>query len=393
MIFTGDADCRTMHSGADNAFAAQAAWGPAGKDICARRSVGRSASESSSAQIPLDVAEGHRFCFRAITLRKEGKEIIMATRNGTAGNDTLDGSIGGNVDDILNGGLGDDVYPFGPAYFQSGNDIITDTGGMDTIELSGAIGNYDGASVYRSGSDLVIDLGWLGRITVASQFAGAPVVETLRFSLPTPFFSSQFSLSNSLTGTAGSDLLVGTPSAETLSGGDGNDLIFGNEGNDTLQGDDGDDDLSGGAGLDNLVGGAGSDELDGGMGNDTLTGGADSDFFDVWSVFGDTSTDTITDFTAGNGIASDRLWIPTWQFSGYTGGNPFGNGYARLTQSGSNTLLEFDTDGPGGAAAFQTAVILNNVNKSDLVANNLNGYNPNAIVGNRRRGFAERHRW
>ena len=56
----------------------------------------------------------------------------MAIFNGTDGNDTLVGSAG-NVDDALNGDLGNDVYRYS---LGSGNDVISDTGGADTIELS-----------------------------------------------------------------------------------------------------------------------------------------------------------------------------------------------------------------------------------------------------------------
>jgi VCBS repeat-containing protein len=57
--------------------------------------------------------------------------------------------------------------------------------------------------------------------------------------------------------------------------------------------------VEGTAGDDYLVGGSGDDILIGGAGDDILTGGAGADEF-VWN-FGDTGTDTITDFNAGEG--------------------------------------------------------------------------------------------
>jgi [FeFe] hydrogenase H-cluster maturation GTPase HydF len=51
----------------------------------------------------------------------------MATYNGSPGNDTLVGSVG-NIDDVLNGFLGNDLYRYTIGY---GNDVITDTGGVD----------------------------------------------------------------------------------------------------------------------------------------------------------------------------------------------------------------------------------------------------------------------
>jgi hypothetical protein len=149
-----------------------------------------------------------------------------------------------------------------------------------------------------------------------------------------------------------------------LNGGDGSDQLYGDDGNDVLSG------------------GAGNDNLTGGLGNDTLTGGADSDFFDVWSVFGDTSTDTITDFTAGNGIARRPALDSHLAVQRLHGGQSLRKWLRPLDAVGQQYLAGVRHRWSGrGAAAFQTAVILNNVNKSDLVANNLNGYNPNAIVG------------
>ena len=50
---------------------------------------------------------------------------------GDEGNDILDGGAG---NDLLSGGLGDDVYRF---YEGAGNDIIVDSGGLDTIVFDG----------------------------------------------------------------------------------------------------------------------------------------------------------------------------------------------------------------------------------------------------------------
>ncbi|WPN63798.1 retention module-containing protein [Pseudomonas sp. P9_35] len=80
---------------------------------------------------------------------------------------------------------------------------------------------------------------------------------------------------------------------DTLLGGAGNDIIFGQGGNDTLDG---------GKGNDILLGGTGNDTLIGGQGNDTLIGGLGGDTF-VWKS-GDTGTDVIKNFNAGEG---DRI--------------------------------------------------------------------------------------
>ena len=138
--------------------------------------------------------------------------------------------------------------------------------------------------------------------------------------------------------------------------------------------------VTGTSGDDALTGGTGNDYLTGGLGNDTLTGNTGSDLFGFWKTAGDLSLDTVTDFTAGAG--GDSIAVPSSRFSNYTSGsNPFTSGHLRLTQSGTDTLVEVDADGAVGPAAYQTMVILSNVSKANLVASNFNGTDPNANLG------------
>ncbi|WP_395010431.1 tandem-95 repeat protein, partial [Undibacterium sp.] len=112
----------------------------------------------------------------------------------------------------------------------------------------------------------------------------------------------------------------------------------------------------------------------GAPGNDTITGGGGQDSFYVWNYSSDTSIDTITDFSVGDN--GDVFRIPTWRLTNYASGeNPFATGHARLTQSGTDTLLEIDIDGTG-SGGFQTVAVLNNVNKNSLTAFNLAGFIP-----------------
>jgi Ca2+-binding RTX toxin-like protein len=181
---------------------------------------------------------------------------VLTIRNGTPGNDTLNGSLGGNVDDVLNGGLGDDLYQY---TLGSGNDVINDTGGIDSVQLGDPLRLFTGWKFYRSGNDLLMDFYGQGRVTVTDQFLlGLPVVEVLGFSDG----GTPYSFSNSLTGAAGNDVLIGTSSAETITGNGGDDLIFGHGGNDTLFGGDGDDELHGGAGNNTINGGVGWDSAE-----------------------------------------------------------------------------------------------------------------------------------
>ncbi|MEF8735243.1 MAG: calcium-binding protein [Candidatus Accumulibacter necessarius] len=177
----------------------------------------------------------------------------MAIYNGTPGNDTLTGSAG-SVNDTLNGGLGNDLYRY---VLGSGNDVITDTGGLDTLQVGDPNHLYTRWTVYRSGNDLVFDFDAPGRVTITDQFVAAPIVETLRFDDD----SSSFSIANSPLGTPGNDLLIGGPAAENIDGGAGDDIIFANEGDDTISGGDGDDEINAGLGANVIDGGGGDDSL------------------------------------------------------------------------------------------------------------------------------------
>ena len=231
-----------------------------------------------------------------------------------------------------------------------------------------------------------------------------------------------------ISGTEGPDLVNGTPGAENLEGLGGNDTLLAGDGDDQLRGGAGDDSLDGGAGYDSvqfwnasgpvtvnlaagtasgdgndvlvniegingsnfddtLIGDGNNNYLSGGQGNDTLTGGAGTDYFQVRDDSNDNSTDTITDFQAGETyMGGDQLNIPTWLFSNYSqggmttqGDNPFVTGHARLVESGANTVLELDMDGAAGTLnVFQQVTILLNVAKTSLTSSNLNGFDPNA---------------
>jgi len=80
-------------------------------------------------------------------------------------------------------------------------------------------------------------------------------------------------------GRGGNDKLRGLGGDDVLVGGDGHDALDGGAGNDDLQGEKGHDLADGGAGNDSVAGGDGHDLLGGGAGNDTLEGGAGADSF------------------------------------------------------------------------------------------------------------------
>lgn len=88
---------------------------------------------------------------------------------------------------------------------------------------------------------------------------------------------STTSFSQTLTGTAGPDLLIGSDAGDWILGGDGNDTLRGGKGHDLLEGGAGDDLIYGTPGNNTLEGGEGNDTLDAGRHSSTLAGGAGDD--------------------------------------------------------------------------------------------------------------------
>jgi Ca2+-binding RTX toxin-like protein len=235
------------------------------------------------------------------------------------------------------------------------------------------------------------------------------------------------SASDNLIGSAGNDTLNGLGGGDSIRGGAGDDLINGGDGDDSLHGELGSDVVFGGAGNDTLDdddGGAdilrgegGNDHLiirrqsnmlseavsmEGGDGDDTFTlqaynastilmdGGAGADLFNLISTGGGTTITTgsgidtisfnqlfsgsgsitVTDFSTG--IGGDRIdWSNhiSGALSNWNGGNPFASGHMRLLQSGSDTLLQIDSN--GGGNAYSTFITFRNTQATTFTTQNL----------------------
>ena len=243
---------------------------------------------------------------------------ITETLIGGGGDDILIGQYLNN--DVLQGGEGNDTYGF--LFFnvgsQDGNDVIEDTGGIDTIALA-TLGNDTSNprldridDIVRVGNDLRINIGvggltTNGTVRVVNQFAGQSV-EYLHFvgGATDNYYNMVFAdtpyrlLAADDPSTAGNDFIVGGDGADTLSGGAGDDVLYGNLGDNIL------------------IGGTGNDILRAGGGNDTYE-------FDL-----DSGHDVIVD----GGGSTDRMVI-----------NANGIAFSQLT-------VEYvDGDGAGGEAA------------------------------------------
>ena len=259
--------------------------------------------------------------------------------SGTNGTDVIIGALG---DDTISGSGGDDFLGG-----MGGNDIIDGGAGtQDQANYRGALADY---TIFDNGD---------GTFTVADSVAGrdgtdiVTNVEFLWFDIGPSRVSTASYTDQSLTGTAGSDVLSGALGADTIDGGDGNDFLTGGANNDTINGGagtqdqanyrgavseyvitdngngsftiqdtvanrDGTDTLTdveylwfdvgpsripiatyanqnivGTAGTDQLTGGVGADTIDGGGGNDFITGGKGDD-----SINGGSGTDDQANYT------------------------------------------------------------------------------------------------
>ncbi|MFL6859107.1 MAG: calcium-binding protein, partial [Allosphingosinicella sp.] len=232
-----------------------------------------------------------------------------------------------------------------------------------------------------------------------------------------------------IAGTTGTDFLVGTNDDDRLQGLDGDDSLDGGLGDDLVEGGEGNDYIVSRSGFDTLNGGAGDDRIEAdsrdsaagtivvaaGDGNDhvqllsfgehafradlgagddvveivglryggsaELTLGSGSDTVSFGAFYGGTQSDltatvVIKDFEAG--AAGDRIdWLNllTEILVGWDGAsNPFATGHVRLVQNGANALLQIDRDGSGSSYSFTTFVVLENLQASSLVWQNLDGF-------------------
>lgn len=177
----------------------------------------------------------------AVRVNGESYQLEMAqaqalTLRTGAGNDVIDVASDVKINQIIDGGVGDDTITTG-----AGDDSIDGGSGNDTIK-SGAGSDY----VFGNSGDDVVDAG-----------AGNDVVY----------------------GGDGRDMLTGGAGANYIDGGAGNDSIDGGAGQDMLSGGVGDDRIFSGAGDDRVYTGAGKDSVDNAGGKDLVYAQQGSDTF------------------------------------------------------------------------------------------------------------------
>lgn len=218
------------------------------------------------------------------------------------------------------------------------NDVVIDLASPNPAADSYKIEWGDGETTFHSlwgGTEQLVRHDYAANVSGTATIhvmSGGSDIDTMTFAVQT---APSGTSGTSLTGTAGSDILIGHNGADTLNGLGGNDM------------------LSGGLGADVINGGAGSDNLRGGAGNDTLTGDSDNDTFVFQSGFGH---DTITDFAAGAGVG-DVIELHDDIFA------DFAAVQAASSQVGSDVLITVDASN----SILLTNVTLANLHQNDFL--------------------------
>lgn len=245
-----------------------------------------------------------------------GQINAQAWYRGTAGNDTINGSIwndtfhGGTGNDTVNSAAGSDTFIYASG---DGSDYINDESGsttdVDVLKLTDLIASD--ITLTRSGVHLLVKVNATGEtITIDEHFYS----QTANWGVERIEFAN------------GSSLNLAEINAQAwYRGTTGNDTITGSAWDDRIDGDSGNDTLSGSAGNDILLGKAG---------NDSLTGGTNNDVFVFGVAFG---KDTITDFVVGSGT-DDVIEFDDEVFTDLTAV------LAAASQVGADTLISYDAN-------------------------------------------------
>jgi len=262
---------------------------------------------------------------------EESEDVLFGTERhemieGLSGDDWLEGGdgndtlVGGLGDDLLVGGEGSDSYLFNRSAEATGQDIIDDIDGLNTMIITGTTLAQIGVS--QTANDLILTLqNSSDNITIKNFFDTSKVVN-YQLSLDAGVVDKAGILqllpkASVIVGTEGSDILLGSTENDTYIVNTPRDLIkepTDNNSVDTVQasvsyvlfsnlenlsltgsanlsgtGNSADNVLQGNSGNNRLLAGDGNDTIYGGVGGDTLNGGSGADV-----MYGGTGNDTFT---------------------------------------------------------------------------------------------------
>ncbi|MBL4590078.1 MAG: calcium-binding protein, partial [Alphaproteobacteria bacterium] len=249
--------------------------------------------------------------------------------------------------DILNGGGGNDTFEVSGT--EARNDTFNGGSGTDTIENIHATNGmyFNNNTVFNS---IEIIEGNNNRIEIDSN-------TTIDFTSITLNNVSEIRGSNGIndiTGSTGDDIINGRNGNDILDGGDGNDTIDGGANNDILYGGNGDDLLSATSGTNSFYGEDGFDIMTAGTGTDTFV-------FEAASAYND--VDEINSFGSVIDILDISDLLTNWTTGHPTRGDI--TNYLNFVDSGSDTLVQIDSNGNSGGSSFTTIGQINGLTGLD----------------------------
>ena len=294
-------------------------------------------------------------------------KVTIENAIGGDGNDLL---IGNAVDNVLQGGAGNDTY-----VVQNAGDQVVELAGKGT-DLIQTRCTYTLPDNVENGSIVVgTSINLVGNALANTLTAGAGAnaldgkggSDTASYATATAAVKVSLALAGTQdTGGSGLDSLT---SIESLVGSAYGDTLSGSGAANRLEGGTGADSLVGGGGADCLLGGVGNDSLAGGAGLDQLTGGAGRDVFRFDTAPSTTGNrDTLVDFN----VADDTIQLENAIFTALGATGTLAAGLLRagagvqtagdandfLLYNTTTGALFYDADGSGtGKAPIQLATL------------------------------------
>jgi Ca2+-binding RTX toxin-like protein len=273
---------------------------------------------------------------------------------GNSDNNILDGISG---TDTLIGGGGNDTF-----VVASTLDVVTAGTGRDTIQSSiswdmSATGhnNSDVENLTLTGSSALVGTG----NGLDNTFTGNSGADTLVGGLgDDTYIISNASTVITESASAGADAVkfqaVASNVTFTLASNVENLTLTGSA-NSSGIGNGSDNSLIGNTNANSLNGGTGNDTLDGGDGLDTLTGGTGADIFVFHPATAFHNIDVVSDFNKTTD--NDKLDIHDILI-GYSGTV---TDFVRISDSGSDSIIEVDRDGTGSTYGWQQIATLTGI--------------------------------
>ncbi|EEX1159483.1 Ig-like domain-containing protein [Escherichia coli] len=235
----------------------------------------------------------------------------------------------------------------------SNNGKFVGTGYNDTFFATAGTDTYDGSGgwVYSSGTGTWLANGGMDVVDFRLSTVGVTANLSVTTAQATGFNTSTFTNIEGISGSNFNDILTGSSGDNQLEGRGGNDTLnIGNGGHDTL--------LYKLLNASDATGGNGSDVVNG-FTVGTWEGTADTDRIDIRELLQGSGY-------TGNGKASYVNGVATLDAQAGNIGD-----FVKVTQSGSDTIVQIDRDGTGGTFATTNVVTLTGVHTdlATLLAN------------------------